>query len=204
MKSFLFAILFTMFFNFVYADDPESKVVISGSAKSHELVSPLSAQDEPGFFDVEFTPRKIKASILSTIVPGSGQTYLGNEIKGMALSLSFFGSALAGIIAHNNASGREDRIKVLTQEYISKGNYDDAEKVWQSILAEKSERDNDYKRRSIFSWLAVGVWIYNVIDVIFLTDDFGENEFSSNNKLFDINYFTRNDLNGIELKLTLP
>ena len=52
----------------------------------------------------------------------------------MAITLAFYGTALAAIIAHNNAQGREDRIKVLTQEYNTKGNYNDAEKVWQTIV----------------------------------------------------------------------
>ena len=71
-------------------------------------------------------------------------------------------------------------------------------------MSEKGNRDNDYDRRSIFSWLAVGVWVYNVFDVIFLTDDQGENEFSLNNPTIDLNLVTFNDFNGVALKLNLP
>ena len=173
--------------------------------KNHyELLNDFKIQDEPGFFDVDFTTRKTKALVFSTFVPGSGQTYLGSELKGMGISLAFYGTALAAIIAHNNAQGREDRIKVLTQDYNTKGNYNDAEKVWQTIVGEKGNRDNDYDRRSIFSWLAVGVWVYNVFDVIFLTDDQGENEFSFHNPIIDLNLVTFNDFNGVALKLNLP
>lgn len=170
----------------------------------YHLYQDLKLQDEPGFFDVEFTPRRTKALIYSSLVPGSGQTFLGEELKGMALSIAFYGSALYAIIAHNNALGREDRIRVLTQEYKSKGNYNEAETVWQSILSEKSLRDDDYKRRSIFSWLALGIWAYNVFDVLFLTDDEGEKEFSMNNSAFDINFINSNYFNAIALKLNLP
>ena len=170
----------------------------------YELLNDFRIQDEPGFFDVEFTPRKTKALIFSSLIPGSGQTYLGNELKGMGLSLAFYGTALAAVIAHNNAQGREDRIKVLSQEYKTKGNYKDAERVWQTILGEIDNRDNDYDRRAIFSWLAVGVWVYNIFDVIFLTDDRGESEFSYNNHTIDLNLITHNDYNGVALKLNLP
>lgn len=170
----------------------------------YQLYQDLKLQDEPGFFDVEFTPRRTKALIYSSLVPGSGQTYLGVELKGMALSVAFYGSALYAMIAHNNALGREDRIKVLTQEYKSKGNYNEAERVWQSILSEKSLRDDDYKRRSIFSWLAVGIWAYNVFDVLFLTDDEGEKEFSMNNSGFDISFTKGKYFNGVALRLNLP
>ncbi len=170
----------------------------------YHLYQDLKLQDEPGFFDVEFTPRRTRALIYSSLVPGSGQTYLGEELKGMALSIAFYGSALYAVIAHNNALGREDRIKVLTQEYKSKGNYNEAEKVWQSILSEKSLRDDDYKRRSIFSWLALGIWAYNVFDVLFLTGDEGEKEFSMNNSTLDVSFTSINYFNGIALKLNLP
>ena len=176
----------------------------SGVKNRYELLNDFRIQDEPGFFDVEFTPRKTKALIFSSLIPGSGQTYLGNELKGMGLSLAFYGTALAAVIAHNNAQGREDRIKVLSQEYKTKGNYKDAERVWQTILGEIDNRDNDYDRRAIFSWLAVGVWVYNIFDVIFLTDDRGESEFSYNNNTIDLNLITHNDYNGVALKLNLP
>lgn len=204
MRSFLLSFLFLICYQFTFAGEPESTSIIISSAKHYVFNNYLTSEDDPGFFDVDFTPRKIKATVLSSILPGSGQTYLGNELKGMAISISFFGTALAGIIAQNNASGREDRIKVLTQDYLTRGNYSDAEKVWQSILAEKAERDNDYKRRNIFTWLAVGVWVYNIFDVIFLTDDFGEGEFSLKNNPVGINLVSNNQFNGIELKINLP
>lgn len=186
------------------AEDKNKREVSLETKTIYHLHQDLKLQDEPGFFDVEFTPRKIKASILSTIVPGSGQTYLGHELKGMAISLGFYGTFLAAIIAHNNSQGREDRIKVLTQEYNTKGNYADAEIVWQSIIAEKADRDNDYKRRSLFSWLSVGIWAYSLFDVIFLTDDLGETQFSQINSQFDLNIVTTDDFNGVALKINLP
>ena len=186
------------------AEDKNKREVSLETKTIYHLHQDLKLQDEPGFFDVEFTPRKIKASILSTIVPGSGQTYLGHELKGMAISLGFYGTFLAAIIAHNNSQGREDRIKVLTQEYNTKGNYADAEIVWQSIIAEKADRDNDYKRRSLFSWLSVGIWAYSLFDVIFLTDDLGETQFSQINSQFDLNIVSTDDYNGVALKINLP
>lgn len=205
MKIFL-TILITIFIFNQHTFGGDKKLVTDKSEvkNRYELVNDFKLQDEPGFFDVEFTPRKTKALIFSSLIPGSGQTYLGNELKGMGISLAFYGTALAAVIAHNNAQGREDRIKVLTQEYKTKGNYSDAEKVWQTILGEIDNRDNDYDRRSIFTWLAVGVWAYNIFDLIFLTDDRGESEFSYNNPLIDLNLITHNDYNGVALKLNLP
>lgn len=205
MKTIISSLLLIfILFGQSFAEDNNRREVSLETKTIYHLHQDLKLQDEPGFFDVEFTPRKIKASILSTIVPGSGQTYLGHELKGMAISLGFYGTFLAAIIAHNNSQGREDRIKVLTQEYNTKGNYADAEIVWQSIIAEKADRDNDYKRRSLFSWLSVGIWAYSLFDVIFLTDDLGETQFSQINSQFDLNIVSTDDFNGVALKINLP
>ena len=205
MKTIMSSLLLIfILFGQSFAEDNNRREVSLETKTICHLHQDLKLQDEPGFFDVEFTPRKIKASILSTIVPGSGQTYLGHELKGMAISLGFYGTFLAAIIAHNNSQGREDRIKVLTQEYNTKGNYADAEIVWQSIIAEKADRDNDYKRRSLFSWLSVGIWAYSLFDVIFLTDDLGETQFSQINSQFDLNIVSTDDYNGVALKINLP
>ncbi|HEY4754948.1 MAG TPA: DUF5683 domain-containing protein [Ignavibacteriaceae bacterium] len=206
MKIFLTTLFIAFIFNqIVFCFDKNNNNVKSGVKNHYQLLNDIRMQDDPEFFDVDFTPRKTKALVLSFLVPGSGQTYLGDELKGMGISLAFYGTALSAIIAHNNAQGREDRIKVLTQDYNTKGNYNDAEKVWQTILGEKENRDNDYDRRSIFTWLAVGVWLYNIVDVIFLTGDQGENEFShNNNSIFNFNFMEHNNFNGIALKLNLP
>ena len=204
MKIFLTTLFIAFIFNqIVFCFDKNNNNVKSGVKNHYQLLNDIRMQDDPEFFDVDFTPRKTKALVLSFLVPGSGQTYLGDELKGMGISLAFYGTALSAIIAHNNAQGREDRIKVLTQDYNTKGNYNDAEKVWQTILGEKENRDNDYDRRSIFTWLAVGVWLYNIVDVIFLTGDQGENEFSHNNNSI-FNFMEHNNFNGIALKLNLP
>ena len=206
MKIFLTTLFIAFIFNQIVFCFDKNKVNVKSGVKNHyQLLNDIRMQDDPEFFDVDFTPRKTKALVLSFLVPGSGQTYLGDELKGMGISLAFYGTALSAIIAHNNAQGREDRIKVLTQDYNTKGNYNDAEKVWQTILGEKENRDNDYDRRSIFTWLAVGVWLYNIVDVIFLTGDQGENEFShNNNSIFNFNFMEHNNFNGIALKLNLP
>lgn len=151
-----------------------------------------------------FTKRQINGIILSAIVPGSGQSYLGNTVKGAAITIGFFGTGVYAMIAHNNMTGREDRIKVLTAEYNSKGTFIEAEAVWKKIEAERILRDEDYKRRQIFTFASLGVWLYNIIDVIFLTSDKGVDSFVFNSNDVKIDLASHGNYNGIALKLFLP
>lgn len=168
-----------------------------------ELLSAVK-KAEPLFGFIDLNSRRTKSIIYSTFVPGSGQTYLGNELKGIGFTVGFFGTALTAILAHNNMVGREDRIQALTQTYLATGDFKTAEQIWNQIKFEEGNRDNDHKRRQIFSYTALGVWILNMVDVIFFSEDFGADEFSSVDPGFNLNLSSAADLTGIELKFNLP
>ncbi|NWF87910.1 MAG: hypothetical protein HXY50_00445 [Ignavibacteriaceae bacterium] len=205
MKMFFLTFFFiSLLASYALSNGDKMKTDNSLVQNHYQMINDFVKQSKSDFFDVEFTPRKVKALIFSSIVPGSGQTYLGSNLKGMGISLAFYGTALTAVIAHNNAQGREDRIKVLTQEYATKGNYSDAEEVWQTLLSEKENRDNDYTRRSIFTWCAVGVWLYNIVDVIFLTEEQSESDFAGDSSIIDMNVVYSNNFQGFALKLNLP
>lgn len=199
MKVLLIIILFFTFSPFSFSFNGEtkeskSKLELLEEAKN---ISKINSENK-------FTTRKIRGIVLSTIIPGSGQSYLGNTIKGAAITIGFFGTGVYAIIAHNNMTGREDRIKVLTNEYNSKGSYADAEIVWRKIEAERILRDEDYKRRQIFTLTSLGIWLYNMIDIFFLTEDFGVDEFALKNKSWEIDVASAGSYNGIALKFFLP
>lgn len=132
--------------------------------------------DPPSWLD--WSDRETKATWLSIVIPGSGQTYLGHEYKGAGITLGFFASALTAILAENNFTGRQDRIKTLTNDYKAAGNYNLANTYWNQIQFEKGNRDNDLKRRNIFIAVTAAVYIYNIIDIIYFTEDYGGVEFA--------------------------
>lgn len=125
-----------------------------------------------------WTVRKMRATVLSAIIPGTGQTYLGSELKGVGLTIGFAGTAIAAIINHNNFCSREDRITNLYGNYKLMSTYAEAEKLWQEISVERAARDKDFNRRKYFSYAAVAIWIYNMIDIVYLTEDAGAEQFS--------------------------
>lgn len=161
-----------------------------------------SMDDKPWF---DLSSRYTKSILLSAVIPGSGQTYLGSELKGIGFTVAFFGTGLAALLNHSNFVGREDRLKVLVANYLQAGDFSTADKTWKEIVFEKGNRENDYNRRNLFAYLTIGVWVLNMVDVILFTEDSGENEFSSlPSSPFEIGVASTGEYNGIALKFNLP
>jgi len=120
-----------------------------------------------------FSKRKLTALTYSTFIPGAGQFYLGYKLKGAIFTLSAFGSLVTTIVSHNNLIGGNERLENLEIQYQSTLNWEKAEQIWQEMLQVKSDIDKDYKRRNLFLGITIGVWVANIIDVLFFTSDKG-------------------------------
>ncbi len=129
----------------------------------------LNLKDDKGFL----SERKLTALTYSTFIPGAGQFYLGHKLKGVIFTLAAFGSLTTTIVSHNNLVGANERLENLEIQYKSTLNWEKAEQIWQEMLQVKSDADRDYKRRNLFLKITVGVWIANIVDVLFFTSDKG-------------------------------
>ncbi|MBI2417189.1 MAG: hypothetical protein HYV28_04685 [Ignavibacteriales bacterium] len=156
------------------ADSISEKKSVSELLQDVKQPSPLGQNTQ------EWTIRKMRAAVLSGLMPGTGQTYLGQEYKGVGLTIGFAGAALAALLNHNNFTTREDRISNLFEDYEASSSYSGAEAIWQTIEQEKVSRDKDYSRRKYFSYAAIAIWVYNMVDIIYLTEDSGVEQFSFN------------------------
>lgn len=153
----------------------------------------------------EISPRYVRSIIFSFLIPGAGQTYTGNHLKGAALTISFFGTALGAILNNNNFNGREERIKNLLSNYQNAGDFITADKFWVEIQNEKVNRDNDNKRRKIFTYATIGLWLLNMADIVFYNEDHGPDEFARTNpSKFQIAIESTDTFNGVALKYNLP
>ncbi|HXG39062.1 MAG TPA: DUF5683 domain-containing protein [Bacteroidota bacterium] len=137
-----------------------------------------SASQEPSQQE-EWTKRKITAVILSALIPGSGQTYLGHTEKGAALTIGTFGSALIAGLSENNVVGRNERLDELKAQYLIAPNYVTADQVWNQMVETKSILDREARRRDLFLKIAIGLWVANMVDIILFTDDRGEKPFGA-------------------------
>lgn len=129
----------------------------------------LKLKDDDGFL----SKRKLTALTYSTFIPGAGQFYLGHKLKGAIFTLVAFGSLTTTIVSHNNLISESERLENLEIQYQSTLNWEKAEQIWQEMLQVKSDADRDYKLRNLFLKITIGVWVANIIDVLFFTSDKG-------------------------------
>ncbi|HPI38531.1 MAG TPA: DUF5683 domain-containing protein [Ignavibacteriaceae bacterium] len=202
MRLFLFYILFLFVSVPVLSSEPDMK-------EEKKSRYDLLAESKSMYSNVPnanpMNPRYVRSIIFSFIIPGAGQTYTGNELKGAAFTLSFFGTALGAILNNNNFNGREERISNLLTEYKNAGTFATANSIWSQIVDEKTNRDNDNTRRKIFTYAAIGIWLLNMADVIFYNTDAGPDEFAkADNSKFQFAIQSMDNFNGIALKYNLP
>jgi hypothetical protein len=126
---------------------------------------------------VTWTERKIVGTILSVLIPGSGQTYLGHAEKGAAFTLATLACGLVTGLSENNVIGRNERILELKAQYQIATDYIGADSLWRKMVDTKSLLDNNVRRRDLFLKLTVVFWIANVVDVVLFSDDKGEKPF---------------------------
>lgn len=126
-----------------------------------------------------WSTRKTRAVVLSTIIPGAGQSYLGHSTKGTILTLGFFGSGLVTLLAENNTIGRNERLTELSALYDQTVNWVEADALWQQMLETKDIQRNDVKRRDLFLKFTAAFWIASVVDIVFFSEDLGEQAFGS-------------------------
>lgn len=144
--------------------------------------SDTTAQVAPtgnSFFDIRWSERKLVGVVLSTIVPGSGQTYLGHQTKGALFTLGTLGSALVAGLSENSVIGRNERLDELKAQYATAVRYVDSEVLWRKMVETKEILDRNRRQRDRFVRIAAVLWVANIVDVLLFTDDEGEKTFGA-------------------------
>ncbi len=126
-----------------------------------------------------WSSRKLQAVVLSTIIPGSGQSFLGHSTKGTVITLGFFGSGLITLLAENNAIGRNERLSELNALYSQTTNWTEANLYWNQMRETRDILVDDVKRRDLFLKVTAAFWIASVVDIVFFSEDLGEQAFGS-------------------------
>lgn len=125
----------------------------------------------------DWTRRRVVGLIFSTLIPGSGQSYLGHTEKGAAFTLATFGSALIAGLSESNIVGRNERIDELKAQYQFATSFIGADSIWSKMVETKTILDKDAKRRDLFIKVTVALWVANLVDYILFTEDKGDKTF---------------------------
>ena len=123
--------------------------------------------------------RRTTALLYSALVPGSGQTFLGESYKGVGFTLTAFGSLLTSIISHNNFVARNERLDALEFEYANATSWVMAEYTYENMRSAHQQLQRDKNRRDLFIVITAVVWTLNIVDVLYNTEDHGESLFST-------------------------
>lgn len=126
-----------------------------------------------------WSERKLTAVVLSTIIPGSGQSYLGHTTKGAVITLGAFSSGLMTALSENNVIGRNERLNELKALYAQSNNWENSNALWGQMIETKGILDRDVRRRDLYLKVAVVFWVASIVDAVVFSDDLGVQEFGS-------------------------
>lgn len=148
--------------------------------KNIERADTALVVDEDGKKDHEMSTRRMNALLLSVVVPGAGQTMLGDTYKGVGFTLACFGSALTALISHNNFVARGERLDALEFQYATSTNWASSSITYGEMKESHDLWKQDRNRRNVFLVVSAVIWVANIADLLYNTEDKGETIFSQN------------------------
>ena len=116
-------------------------------------------------------PRSKTGSVLmSAFLPGSGQIYSGNSLRGLAIMA---GQIFSAGIGYSYAD--QHRMKVAdynsARESYKNAIYSDEIEAARTAMEDAYEESEDYRKlRNNFLGLAAAIYLYNMIDIMFIND----------------------------------
>jgi TM2 domain-containing membrane protein YozV len=137
----------------------------------------LPDDNQPSQSTGDFSSKRMRtALIMSVIVPGAGQTYLGHPTKGALLSFFALGSVVGAYVFQNDITSNNQRMVDVEGKYLAAGNYLDADTQYKLLMTLRDQSVRYRTKRNIFFGIAAAVWALNIADIIFYTPDKGKEE----------------------------
>lgn len=113
---------------------------------------------------------RLKSLARSIIIPGWGQRYSDQKLKGTLLTTAAIGSVIAYFLVNDNFNEKMDIYKDKVSEYdfiLRNGNYGDlALKHAELVDAQDEAYDAENKRRFAIGTV-IGIWGINLLDALF-------------------------------------
>ena len=108
---------------------------------------------------------------LAAAFPGLGQLAAGQQIKGTVLVATGIGTLVGWLTSHADYNTQAKQFALEKERYLALqngGSFDAAEESWQRLDNLKSALDGSHIRRRLFGVLALGIYSYNLLDVLLL------------------------------------
>jgi hypothetical protein len=128
----------------------------------------------PNSINISLTRKtRLKAGIRSLLLPGWGQFYSGNILRGGMVTLSAAAAAVGLYYADKKYQDKRADFDIASTAYANATSIDErirlkTVKDATQRVAYKAETD----RRTVF-YIGLGIWAYNIIDAVIFFPDFG-------------------------------
>ncbi len=109
----------------------------------------------------------------SVLFPGFGQFVLGRKVKAIVIYSSFVGSGVLGLYYHSEA---EDTY----QKYLKGEETKEVTQLYDDYLLQN-------KTSNTFFYIALGIWVYNIIDIVLDVNWENKNIIEDNKVAVDLN-----------------
>ena len=134
------------------------------------LLATPPVQGQEDVFAQRKTGSRRQAIVLSALFPGMGQLATDRKIAGSILLIAELTSLATALTANENYKTRLDNFQRQKAEYelMASGNsqFDVAEARWRQLQQDADDLDNLGLTRRVFTAAAVGIYVYNLADVL--------------------------------------
>lgn len=110
----------------------------------------------------------VGAGLRSALIPGWGQFYTGQGVKGSAFMLVEAGLAAGLLWSDAKRHDAENDYEEALRAYRAADQVDEIEEAYQARLAAFDEYEKWHERRKRWAYAAAAVWLINVLDATLL------------------------------------
>jgi hypothetical protein len=114
---------------------------------------------------------RIKAGLRSLFIPGWGQHYSGNSLRGAAFTAGTIAAAGVLLYADKRFRDRRDTYNLAYQNYLNAPSIDEQIRLYGIYSAARESASRAETDRNRIFYVGLGLWAYNIFDsMLFFSD----------------------------------
>jgi hypothetical protein len=128
----------------------------------------LIDKPEPMIRTIQLQPvNKNTALIYSTVLPGSGQFYAGQRVKGIALGTATLTGLLISLSLNSSYLDKNDTYQVQKTAYDSNTDLGKMDELYAGMVDSYDVMKDAHQKMQISAALTAAIWLYNIADIYF-------------------------------------